>query len=317
MMLVGGIVLSNILPLRIWQQIHLVESDTGFWAVSNHATIWLLYIAMGLLLLPPLVAGLMQRNKIAVDLTRRPRMAEGVVAAIAAIGVAVGVAAALYFALSVFTGSATVADIQQPAENTMRYFIRTGAMAALLEALFGVGAAIFFCNLAVVNFMAHERVYVSRLLALMPVLWVVCRILRRFSRTISYLRVSDLFITLAALVLLMIFLMAFAQVLSGVNADKKEWRLLAAGIPAAALLLLGFLPRLVAYNFMDGLVPSQDAVIEWADPAIALFIAVFLFGRLRKKELALTPAEEQVPEPEEAPSPQEEQDPEPEIEAEA
>jgi hypothetical protein len=116
----------------------------------------------------------------------------------------------------------------------------------------------------------------------MPVLWMVCRVLRRFSRTIAYLRVSDLFITIAALALLMTFLLAFAQILGGINGAGREWRLAAVGIPAAALLLLGFLPRVVAYHFVDGLVPSQDAVRELADPAMALFIIVFVYGRLRQ-----------------------------------
>jgi len=285
MLLFAAFAMAMTLPLRIWQQIYLVESETGFWAVDGgRATIVLLYIAMGAMLALPFVTGFVLRSQLTLDLARQPRMAEGIAAIAAAVAITVGAAVSLHFALTIFSGQAYVEGLlPQPDESMMQYYIRSGAMAALFEAVFGALSALFFVSLAIVNLRPEKKNYLNRFLALMPVLWVICRVLRRFSRTIAYLRVSDLFITIIALVLLMLFLLAFAQILSGVNNAGREWRLLAAGIPAAALLLLAFIPRLVAYRFMSGLVPSPDAVIEWADPAMALFICVFLYGRLKRE----------------------------------
>ena len=281
LLLFAALMMAVTLPLRIWQQIYLVESETGFWAVDGgRATVVLLYIAMAAMVALPFATGLMLRRRLTLDLTRKPRALEGAAAILVAVAITVGAAVALHFALSVMSGQEIVPGlVPQPEESMMQYYLRSGAMAALLEAVFGALSALFFVSLAIVNLRPAKQNYLNRFLALTPVLWIICRVLRRFSRTIAYLRVSDLFITIAALVLLMLFLLAFAQILSGINNKGREWRLMAAGVPAAALLLLGFLPRLVAYGFMD-LVPSQDAVIEWVDPAMALFICVFLYGRL-------------------------------------
>ena len=282
-LLFTALVMALALPLRIWQQIYLVESETGFWAVGgSRVSIALLYVAMGLLIAVPCFASLTQRRRLSIDLERRPRTGEGLAAFVAAAAITIGAASALYFSLSVFSGRAVVYGVAPDPNAMMQFYIRSGAIAALLEAFFAALSALFFVNLALADLRPEKEIYLNRLLALMPVLWMVARVLRRFSRTIAYLRVSDLFITIAALVLLLIFLLAFAQILSGINSAGREWRLAAAGIPAAALLLLGFLPRVVAYRFVDGLVPSQDAVRELADPAMALFIVVFIYGRIRQ-----------------------------------
>jgi len=304
LLLGAALLMALALPLRIWQQIYLVESETGFWAVdSERVTIILLYVAMGALVALPFVTGLVLRRQFVADLTRRPRMVEAVAAIAVAVGITVGAALSLNFALSVFSGQMVEGLALQVDETMMQYYIRSGAMAALLEAVFGVLSALFFVSLAIVDLQPAKQRYLNRFLALTPVLWVIFRVLRRFSRTIAYLRVSDLFITIMGLVLLMLFLLAFAQVLSGVNGAGREWRLAAAGIPAAALLLLAFIPRIVASQFVSGLVPSQDAVIEWADPAMALFIVIFLFGRLRTQNPAIeAPEAEDAEEPEEASS---------------
>jgi len=292
LLLFGALMLAITLPLRIWQQMYIVEAGTGFWAVQGHVTVILLYIALGVLAALPFAGGIALRNQLTLDLRRDFRPAEGIAALLAALAVAAGAATALHFAFLIFTGRLVPDDIRPQVDQMMQYYIRTGAMAALLEALFGAGAALFFANLALADF-RPAKTQVRRLLALMPVLWTVSRILRRFSRTISFLRVSDLFLTLAALVLLMIFFLAFAQLLGGINDAGKEWRLAAAGIPAAVLLVLCYLPRLIAYVFMNG-VPSRDAVMELADPAIALFICVFLYGRLlygtKQAAVAVEPA---------------------------
>jgi len=298
LLLFGALVMAAGLPLRIWQQFHLVESQTGFWLPgASRATIILLYVILGVLIVVPFVAGVMQRKQLTLDIARRSRMAEGCAAIVAAVTIVVGVALALHFAISVFSGQATIEGLTPQSNNRVQFFIRSGAAAALLEAVFGLGAAIFFANLAFVNLFPSKQVYLNRLLAITPVLWVIARVLRRFSRTIAYLRISDLFLTLVALVLLMIFLLAFAQILAGVNNSGKEWRLAAAGIPAAVLLLLGFIPRVAAYWFGSNLIAPQDAAMELADPALAIFICIFLYERLLKLDKLDTP--EELDEPEE------------------
>ena len=282
--LFAALVLAVALPLRIWQQLNLVESGNGFWKAGS-ATIPVLYAALGLLAAAPFVTGLMFRKQVVLDLGRRARVAEGAVALIVAFTLVVNALGALQFAFQLFTGQVVAEGLDhQPGASPLQYFIRSGAVAALFEALFGAAATVFFCNLALIDFLPRKKIFLNRLLALAPLLWVIARILRRFSRTIAYLRVSDLFLTLMALTMLMVFFLAFAQLLGGVNNARKEWVLAAAGIPAFALLLLCFVPRVVAYRLVGGAEPSQDAAMELCDAAVAAFICVFLAGRLLRQE---------------------------------
>ena len=282
-LLFAALMLAALLPLRLWQQMHLVEQRTGFWAASD-VTVLLLYIGLGVLAAVPAAAALGLRKRTALDLTRQRRIVEGVAAALVAAAMLWDAFAALRFAMRLFSGAGTGdafldgMDFQR--SSPMQYYIRSGAMACVLESLAGTVGALFFCRLAALDFLPGSKIYLSRGAALAPFAWAVCRILRRFSRTISYLRVSDLFLGLLMLVALMLFLLAFAQLVGGIHGTNKACVLFAAGIPAAALALICFIPRFVVYT-VQGFAAPQDAPVEWCDPALALFILAFVAGRVR------------------------------------
>ncbi|MDR2753683.1 MAG: hypothetical protein LBB50_05190 [Oscillospiraceae bacterium] len=290
----AALLTAGLLPLRIWQLLYAVEPGTGFWR-NGGAMVMVLYAGLAVLVLVPIVAGVVLRRQAVIDLGRRRRVAEGICAGLVAAALVVSALMAAVFFINSFLdfGSGNPQNgFVAPSESghPLQYFARTGALAALLEGVFALGSAVSFINLLLVDFLPKRKtLQINRLLVLMPLMWVVCRILRRFSRMISYLRVSDLFLSLLALAALMVFFLAFAQVLGGINAEGKPARLLAAGVPALVLLLLCFVPRLVAYRIQD-LIPSPDAALEWCDPALALFIIVFLRGRLLRGENETAPA---------------------------
>ena len=285
LILFAALMLAVLMPLRLWQQLHLVEQGTGFWA-GGGPTIPLLYACLGVLVAVPAVVSFAQRKRAALDLTRKRRVVEGVVAVLAVAALVWDAIMAFRFALQLFSemgGGAFLDSLEARSSNPMRaalvYYIRSGAMACVLESVCGMLSALFFGQLAAQDFLPRKKIYVGPALALAPFAWAVCRILRRFSRTIAYLRVSDLFLGLAMIVALMLFLLAFAQCVSGRNSGYKAAVLPAAGIPAAVLALLCFVPRLVAYGFL-GYTAPQDALIEWCDPAMAALVLVFVAGRL-------------------------------------
>ncbi|MCL2299011.1 MAG: hypothetical protein FWC27_02545, partial [Firmicutes bacterium] len=232
-----------------------------------------------------------------LDLTRRRRAAEGIAAALAAAALIWDAIAAMRFALRLFsgegTGDAFLDGLEGQSSSVMQYYIRSGAMACVFECLAGIVGALFFGELAALDFLPGKEIYISRAAALAPFVWAVCRILRRFSRTIAYLRVSDLFLGLAMLAALMLFSLAFAQAVGGVHDTNKAAVVLAAGIPAAVLGLVCFVPRFVVYT-VQGFDAPQDAPTEWCDPAMALFIMVFCAGRawVKGKDAAVKQEEE-------------------------
>ncbi|MCL2495256.1 MAG: hypothetical protein FWE98_06325 [Oscillospiraceae bacterium] len=274
-----------LLPLRLWQQLRLVEDLTGFW-MEKDFTVVLLYIGLGLLAALPCAAALALRGSAVLDLTRRCRTPEGVTAGLAALALAWDAVMAFGYAARLFSGQggAVFSVLEEQSPSLMAYYIRSGAMACLLEGVFGFLSAVFFLRLAAIDVRPQKNAYLGRALALAPFAWCVCRILRRFSRTIAYLKVSDLFLSLAMLAALMIFLLAFAQNVAGRTSGYKPAALLAAGIPAAVLALLCFVPRVVAYGLFGSMSSStipQDALIEWCDPAMAAFVLAFVGGRVK------------------------------------
>jgi len=280
MVLFAALMLAVLLPLRLWQQLRLVEPGTGFW-LGGGVTVPLLYVGLGVLVAVPGLAAFLRRRQAALDLARKRRVTEGVTAALAAAALLWGAVAAFGYAMRLFSGQGGefFDGYEARPSSPMEFYIRSGAMACVLESVFGILSAVFFGQLAAADLLPEKKIYVGRALALAPFAWAVCRILRRFSRTIAFLRVSDLFLTLAMLVATMLFLLALAQCVSGRYGTNKTAPLLAAGIPAAVLALLCFVPRLAAYGFM-GLNAPQDALIEWYDPAMAVFALVFMAGRL-------------------------------------
>jgi len=277
-----------LLPLRIWQQLRLVEDLTGFW-IEKDFTVALLYVGLALLAALPCAAALSLRGSATLELTRSRRTLEGVTAALAAIALAWDAVMAFGYAARLFSGQggAYFEVLEGQSSSPMSYYIRSGAMACLLEGVFALLSTLFFLRLAAIDVRPQKNAYLGRAMALAPFAWSVCRILRRFARTIAYLKVSDLFLTLAMLAALMIFLLAFAQNVAGRTSGYKPAALLAAGIPAAVLALLCFVPRVIAYGLPGGMSSGtipQDALIEWCDPAMAAFVLAFVGGRVKAGE---------------------------------
>lgn len=294
--------LGTLLPLRVWQELERMDPKSGFWGqwspvketwdilqFSQSRSILALYIGLAGLIIVPALAGFALRGRCVLDLGRRPRKAESIASLLLGASMVVDAVAAFQFAAGVYIklqqgevlSGMEIAAYNPVFRDYMQYYVRTGTVAAVFETLAGAAGAIFFLQLALRDWFPKRAKEPGKLLALMPLAWVMCRVLRRFSRTISFVRVPDLLLDLLLLICLAIFFLAFAQLLSGINGEGKESRLLGAGMPAAILALLCFVPRaaLRLRNEPPGVFP-EDALIEWCDLAIALFLAIFLGGRL-------------------------------------
>ncbi len=278
--LFAALMLAVLLPLRIWQQLNLVEPGTGFW-LGKGITVVLLYVGMGVLIAVSVCAAFLMKRRTAVDLTRKRRIIEGVFAALLALALLWDAIAAAQYAMQLFLemGDAASNGLDPTGASNTQHYTPSGALTSMLECVFGVLSALLFGDLALMDFTPKKNRYLKRLMTLAPLIWAVCRILRRFSRTIAYLRVSDLFIGLCMLVMLAFFFLAFAQILNDYNGKNKQSRLFGMGIPAAVLGLICFVPRVVAYIFNNA-EPPQDALIEWCDLAMSMFLFVFIAGRV-------------------------------------
>jgi len=280
LLFVTALILAASLPIRAFQQLYLIE-ENGFWH-REESTRVLLYVLLALAVLVPVGLGVFHRRTAALDLTRRRRVPEGV--------------CAMFAAFAMMTDAVTAVQLLQTALANMggsgqsQAMMRSGAAATAGEVVFAVLSALFFIFLAMVDFFPRKKIYLNRLLSLAPLLWAASSMLRRFARTINYLRVSDLFLSLIALAALTLFFLYFAQAVSGINDEGRAARLFAAGIPAAVFSLLCFVPRALA--FFAGTKLSQDAALDMWGLALPVFIFAWIGARLITVQSTALSAEE-------------------------
>ena len=155
---------------------------------------------------------------------------------------------AVFFALSLvfdfvsgFTSMGSGSEMSADFKNLML----TGTMPRFLQSLFALASAIYFVILAKDYFKGTMKASKHRILATMPVGWAGFRMVCRFVRQISFIKVSDLFLELIMLAFMLIFFMALAQVVSGVYSDGFSWRIPSFGAAAALIAATISLPRLV------------------------------------------------------------------------
>ena len=85
------------------------------------------------------------------------------------------------------------------------------------------------------------------------------------------------------IVFFILFFMAFAQVNSRVDADKKEWKIASYGLPAALLALICFVPRFIVMITGNADLLHDQSPAEYCDFGIALFIISTVLTRVTVK----------------------------------
>ena len=279
---VAAVILA--LPLRIYQYVSgILEPATGFFA-ENHWSTYALYAVLILAIAAVLILGIAKRKTLdySYDAVKRP--AFGALSGLVAAGLIID----LFSCLDTIAPLAADAGSAISPEVTASYVVM-GQMAL------SVLSAIFFVVLCITSLSGKGSGAEFRILSLAPVLWSMLRMVYRFTRTISYVRVSELLFEMVMLVFMIMFFMAFAQCNSKVNENDCKWKLAAYGLPAALMALVTSVPRLIL-NLIGGadLIYSQST-LEFSDFAVALFIIATVLTRVivkKENEIAAeTPSE--------------------------
>ncbi len=264
------------LPLRTVQHLSNIEAGTGFYKrIDANIVIYGILLAAAMAYF--IVTAFMKRKKVILSTAPEKLPGCGVLAFLAA--AAVGYSAFLDFKgagedASAYTVSSTVTSA-------------VNGPLATVQLVFGGLTAVFFILLAIV-FLSGKSASSFKLLSLAPVLWLVLKLVSRFTRTISYIRVSDLAMEMIAAVFLLLFFMAFAQTNSNVEAKGNEWKLAGFGFPAALLCLNMFIPRLVTELSSGGRTMYILSRADFADLAVALFIIATVLTRISPETANIT-----------------------------
>ncbi len=263
------------LPLRTMQYFSVLEGATGFFTEMNFG-VYLLYFIIVAVTVFCIGYGLMKTRKLDFYRETEKRPVYGAFSIIAAAGAfADGITCALTF----MNDAAPIRYVNLRDE----VIINSEKLIYGCNAIFAVLSAIFFLAIGLSAISGKTNGSEHKLISLSPVIWTIFRLVHRLTRTISFIRVSDLTFELFTLVFLLMFFMAFAQLNAQISYKKCEWKIAGYGIPAALVALICFVPRLIVT-----LAGQQDmlysySAIEICDLTNALFIIATVFMRTTEK----------------------------------
>lgn len=250
--------------LRSFQMLKFIDSATGFYKGGTIITVLLYGILFACFLLFSVKAYLSaESDKIELQgITNKPLAVSTLVFSLSL----------LFDFVSGFTSSSSGEAVSGDFRNLML----TGTMPRFLQSIFALLSAFYFLFLSMDFFKGTQKASKHRVLATMPVGWAGFRMVCRFVRQISFVKVSDLLLELLMLALMLMFFMALAQVLSGVYSDGFRWRLPAFGASAALIAVTISVPRLI-FTFVNAeAYINPQHTFTLADFTFAIFIVMML-----------------------------------------
>lgn len=259
------------IPLRILQFFTVMEGGTGFYSETN----WSVYLLFGIVaaaVLALIVFGLSKRKKLEYSLEASKRPGLSALALVAAGGTALSTYDCI---IKFMTKETVITSTDSPVDGAK--------LVLLLEGIFALLSAVYFILLWLTYLKGTSNGSKIRLLALAPVIWSIFRIVTRFMRTISYIRVSELLFEMLMIAFLILFFMAFAQANTGIAAEKVEWKIGAYGLSAALFALICFVPRLIVMISGNSHLFYAESSVEFCDLGVALFIIGTVLTRVTDK----------------------------------
>lgn len=259
------------LPLRTLQHLKSIEEYTGFYKELNVGIfIYIAILAVASVYL--LVSAFMSRKNISLETKAKKLPGCGVLSGVTAIAV-------LWSAIKDFS----LKDV-----DITIYFVSSTAAGKMTNIILGTGlvfgilSAVFFGVLAI-SFIMGKAPDKLKILSLSPVMWTMLRIIYKITITVSYLRVSDLALSMISTALFILFFMAFAQANSGVNTEDCEWRIVGFGLTGALIALNCFIPRAVLVLTGKQELMSVLTYADVSDLAISLFAIATVLTRIVPK----------------------------------
>lgn len=275
---VAALSLCALLPLRVYHVTSIIDPETGFFTDSSF-TVPLFYILGGAVIIALLALSYINDK---ANRTRNCAVKSkllGVISAVTAISIMYGSVTSI----SGFTKLSSEYSLLLHKVTFAAYLTQSGATALLLESVFGILSGIFFCIYAISCFSDKMKLSSVRIISAAPVAWAICRIVYRFIEKISFVNVSDLLLELIMLVFIIMFLLAFAQVITDVSPEISAWRLYGCGLPAAVTAFVVSAPKLFLMIVGHPELIVEGYSFELCDLMLAIFIPVFLYNTATAK----------------------------------
>lgn len=280
------------LGIRFYQAFSgLIDFETGFYTQENVTT----YILYGVMALTAFAVFLVCTMAGEIPQEKMPTKKSPVVAVCAGVFAVLLVITAVNqfneFSSIYFSFASPEERFVVPAEerysinfflNSLPQLMKIGALPKLLEGIFGVLSAAYFI-VAGLNYSGLRKADFTKIkvLSLCPLFWATFRMVERFTRTISFINVSSLFLEMFMIAFMMMFFMYFAQMSSQVNAKAISFKIFGYGLIGAMVSAVVVIPKMILYvvnsTYRDLYTEGRLACnIELADFGFCLFAVSFL-----------------------------------------
>ncbi len=150
----------------------------------------------------------------------------------------------------------------------------SGALPYMLEGVFALVSAMYVMLLAKSFSKGSSAAHKHKLIAIAPIAWAGFKMITRFVKQISYIKVSDLFLELMMLACMILFFVALSQVVSGVYCDDSRWRITAFGFSGGLIALCLNIPRFI-FTFVANDFINAEYPFNVADAFFGVF-AIFV-----------------------------------------
>lgn len=258
------------LPLRVYQLLTMVESETGFYSKTDFS-VGVYFVLLALFAVGSMYFSYISAEVPSSKLGGGKNRVLGASSAILGVGLLCDIVGSAYSLVKSVSETGSVLGLTQSVSAQ-------GGVITIIRIAAAFLGAVYLFVMAVSHFNGRASYREYKVLALMPLLWTMCRMVGRLTIAISYVKVSELLLEIAMLVFLMLFFMNFARVTSGISAKGNMWGIFGFGLPAVLLALNISLPRLVV--LLSGNSCVKDYAFNFADFALAVFIFVYILAAL-------------------------------------
>lgn len=264
--------------MRTFQLTRYIDSETGFITGGKALYIVFLLIAAAAVIIFTAVSYLSAEGK-KIELAGIKDKSCAVASAL--FGVALIYDCFVSFKDSIVILNSMYIDAYTNKAELFKVLMSTGALPYALQSIFAVASSVYFFILAKSFANGTKNAHNRKYIALAPIVWAAFKIITRFVKQISYIKVSDLFLELMMLALMILFFVALSQVVSGVYSDDSRWKITALGLGSALISLSINIPRAVLTVFAGEFV-NKEYPLNLADTVFAFFAIFVVIAAIKK-----------------------------------
>lgn len=261
-------------PIRTFQLLNYIDSTTGFWAVENF-TVPILYALCIIITVISLGIAFFSGIMPTPDFAEKRNIPLGITSLFLTFAFLIDAISQMGTYITIFGNY-----VPEQYDSFFTYLVSTGSLALTCQSLFALFSAFYFALVGFSSFLGNSNYAKTRVLAVSPVVWGICRMIYFFANPISYRNVSQLLLEMATLTFALMFYISFARIASKVNEESSMWILWFSGSAGAFFGYVSALAPFILLITGKGEFISPSYPIEYTDLAFALFATVTLLSNL-------------------------------------